>query len=128
VGYYDEDGKTLKTSFLTPIKFSRLTSRFSIGIILCTDGKHTKGTDYAAPRGTPLRPASGTVIRTGYTAGNGNYVKVKHNNTYSTQYTCQKFGSTWSTCKSRDVIGRLVVQAWQQGPMFVIVLEKWEAS
>jgi murein DD-endopeptidase MepM/ murein hydrolase activator NlpD len=49
--------------------------------------KAHKGTDYAAPRGTPITTtASGTVIRTGYTAGNGNYVKVKHNNTYSTQY------------------------------------------
>jgi hypothetical protein len=43
VGYYDEDGKTLKTSFLKQIKFSRLTSRFSNNIILCsTDGKHIK--------------------------------------------------------------------------------------
>jgi murein DD-endopeptidase MepM/ murein hydrolase activator NlpD len=51
--------------------------------------KAHKGTDYAAPRSHNY--ASGTVIRTGYTAGNGNYVKVKHNNTYSTQYcTCQK--------------------------------------
>jgi murein DD-endopeptidase MepM/ murein hydrolase activator NlpD len=72
VGYYDEDGKTLKLLLKTPIKFSRLTSRFSIGIILfSTDGKHI-GTDYAAPRGTPITTtASGTVIRTGYTAGNG---------------------------------------------------------
>ena len=49
--------------------------------------KAHKGTDYAAPSGTPITTtASGTVIRTGYTAGNGNYVKVKHNKTYTTQY------------------------------------------
>jgi hypothetical protein len=56
VGYYDEDGKTLKLLLKTPIKFSRLTSRFSIGIILfSTDGKHI-GTDYAAPEARQLRP------------------------------------------------------------------------
>jgi murein DD-endopeptidase MepM/ murein hydrolase activator NlpD len=49
--------------------------------------KAHKGTDYAAPRGTPISTtASGTVEQTGYTAGNGNFVKVKHNGTYSTQY------------------------------------------
>ena len=45
------------------------------------------GTDYAAPTGTPIRvTAAGTVIEAGHTSGNGNYVKVRHNNTYTTQY------------------------------------------
>ena len=49
--------------------------------------KAHKGTDYAAPTGTPISTtASGVVETTGYTAGNGNFVKVKHNGTYSTQY------------------------------------------
>jgi murein DD-endopeptidase MepM/ murein hydrolase activator NlpD len=49
--------------------------------------KAHKGTDYAAPYGTPISTtASGIVEQTGYTAGNGNFVKVKHNKTYSTQY------------------------------------------
>jgi murein DD-endopeptidase MepM/ murein hydrolase activator NlpD len=77
VGYYDEDGKTLKNFFLkTPIKFSRLTSRFSNNRYHPVQHrwKAHKGTDYAAPRGTITTTASGTVIRTGYTAGNGNYV------------------------------------------------------
>jgi murein DD-endopeptidase MepM/ murein hydrolase activator NlpD len=90
VEYYDEDGKTLKNFFLkTPIKFSRLTSRFSMNRFhpVQKRWKAHKGTDYAAPRGTPISTtASGIVERTGYTAGNGNYVKVKHNKTYSTQY------------------------------------------
>jgi hypothetical protein len=42
--------------------------------------------------------------------------------------TCQNLGSTWSTCKSRDVIGRVGSTGLATGPMFVIVLEKWEAS
>ena len=45
------------------------------------------GTDYAAPTGTPiLATASGTVIAAAYTSANGNYVKIKHNGTYTTQY------------------------------------------
>lgn len=90
IEYYDEQGKTLKNFFLkTPIKFSRLTSRFSMNRFhpVQKRWKAHKGTDYAAPRGTPISTtASGVVERTGYTAGNGNYVKVKHNGTYSTQY------------------------------------------
>jgi murein DD-endopeptidase MepM/ murein hydrolase activator NlpD len=90
IDYYDEEGKTLKNFFLkTPIKFSRLTSRFSMNRYHPVQHrwKAHKGTDYAAPTGTPITTtASGTVEKTGYTAGNGNYVKVKHNGTYSTQY------------------------------------------
>jgi murein DD-endopeptidase MepM/ murein hydrolase activator NlpD len=90
VDYYDEDGKTLKNFFLkTPIKFSRISSRFSANRFhpVQQRWKAHKGTDYAAPTGTPITTtASGVVEQTGYTAGNGNYVKVKHNGTYSTQY------------------------------------------
>ena len=45
------------------------------------------GTDYAAPTGTPIKAVGdGVVIEAGYGRGNGNYVKVKHNETYTTQY------------------------------------------
>jgi murein DD-endopeptidase MepM/ murein hydrolase activator NlpD len=88
--YYDEEGKTLKNFFLkTPIKFSRISSRFSANRFhpVQQTWKAHKGTDYAAPSGTPITTtAAGTVEQTGYTAGNGNFVKVKHNGTYSTQY------------------------------------------
>lgn len=90
VDYYDENGKTLKNLFLkTPIKFSRISSRFSANRFhpVQQRWKAHKGTDYAAPTGTPITTtAAGVVEMTGYTAGNGNYVKVKHNGTYSTQY------------------------------------------
>lgn len=88
--YYDEDGKTLKNFFLkTPIKFSHITSHFSSNRFHPVQQiwKAHKGTDYAAPTGTPISTtAAGVVEQTGYTAGNGNFVKVKHNSTYSTQY------------------------------------------
>jgi murein DD-endopeptidase MepM/ murein hydrolase activator NlpD len=88
--YYDEDGKTLKNFFLkTPIKFSHITSHFSSNRFHPVQQiwKAHKGTDYAAPTGTPISTtAAGIVEQTGYTAGNGNFVKVKHNKVYSTQY------------------------------------------
>ncbi|MFV8331659.1 peptidoglycan DD-metalloendopeptidase family protein [Flavobacterium sp. GSP14] len=90
VDYYDEQGKTLKNFFLkSPIKFSRISSRFSTGRFHPVQHrwKAHKGTDYAAPRGTPITATAGGVVeQSGFTAGNGNFVKVKHNGTFSTQY------------------------------------------
>ena len=90
VDYYDEQGKTLKNFFLkSPIKFSRISSRFSTSRFHPVQHrwKAHKGTDYAAPRGTPITATAGGVVeQSGFTAGNGNFVKVKHNGTFSTQY------------------------------------------
>ncbi|RTY89970.1 M23 family peptidase [Flavobacterium sp. RSP46] len=90
IQYYNEEGKTLKNFFLkSPIKFSRISSRFSNSRFHPVQHrwKAHKGTDYAAPHGTPITTtASGVVEQSGFTAGNGNFVKVKHNGTYSTQY------------------------------------------
>ena len=88
--YYDEEGKTLKNFFLkAPLKFANITSRFSknrfhpVQLIW----KAHKGTDYAAPTGTPIMTtAAGVVEQAGFTTGNGNFVKVKHDKTFSTQY------------------------------------------
>lgn len=122
IGYYDEEGKTLKNFFLkTPIKFSRLTSRFSMNRYHPVQHrwKAHKGTDYAAPRGTPITTtASGTVERTGYTAGNGNYVKVKHNGTYSTQYLHMSkiLVRRGQHVNQGDVIGRVGSTGLATGP------------
>lgn len=88
--YYDENGKALKNFFLkSPLKFVNITSRFTKSRFHPVQHiwKAHKGTDYAAPTGTPIMTtAAGIVEQTGYTAGNGNFVKVKHDKTYSTQY------------------------------------------
>ena len=88
--YYDEHGKALKNFFLkAPLKFVNITSRFTKHRFhpVQLRWKAHKGTDYAAPTGTPIMTtANGIVEQTGYTAGNGNFVKVKHDRTYSTQY------------------------------------------
>lgn len=90
IDYYDAEGKPLKSFFLkAPLKFSRISSRFSPRRFHPVQSvwKAHKGTDYAAPTGTPIMStAAGVVELAGYTAGNGNFVKVKHNGTYSTQY------------------------------------------
>ena len=88
--YYDEEGKTLRKAFLmAPVDYKRISSRYSKRRKHPVTGqwKGHFGTDYAAARGTPIwTTANGTVIRTGYTRNNGNYVKIRHNGTYTTQY------------------------------------------
>ena len=88
--YYDEEGKGLKNMFLkAPLDFFRISSKFSGRRFhpVQQRWKAHNGTDYAAPHGTPIKTtAAGVVERTGYTAGNGNFVKVKHSSTYATQY------------------------------------------
>ncbi len=91
VDFYDEEGKVLKNMFLkAPLKFGyRISSRFSKSRFHPVQKRYKAhgGTDYAAAHGTPIiTTASGVVETTGFTAGNGNYVKVKHNSTYTTQY------------------------------------------
>lgn len=88
--YYDEDGKSLRKAFLkAPLKFSRISSRFTYKRFHPVQKrmKAHLGTDYAAPRGTPIQSTGdGVVSDARYKKYNGNYVKIRHNNTYSTQY------------------------------------------
>ena len=79
----------MKRMFLkSPLDIFKITSHFGMRYHpILHQMKGHFGTDYAAPTGTPIRAtASGTVIQAGYTSGNGNYVKIRHNNTYETQY------------------------------------------
>ncbi|SEH64354.1 Peptidase family M23 [Paenimyroides aquimaris] len=88
--FYDEKGKQMRTMFLkSPLKYFRITSKFSNNRFHPVQKrfKAHNGTDYAAPHGTPIMTtAAGVVIQTGYTSGNGNFVKIKHDKTYTTQY------------------------------------------
>ena len=88
--YFDDEGKSLRKAFLrAPVKFSRISSRYS-GKRFHPVQKRYKahlGTDYAAATGTPIMATGdGTVIESTYKKFNGNYVKIKHNATYTTQY------------------------------------------
>jgi murein DD-endopeptidase MepM/ murein hydrolase activator NlpD len=89
-GYYDGDGNSMKRAFLkSPVEFSRISSRFNkkrFHPVLHRVKAHL-GTDYSAPHGTPiLAVGDGVVTHSAYTSGNGNYVKIRHNGTYETQY------------------------------------------
>lgn len=89
--YYDDKANVLRRQFLKmPVKFSRISSRYNLRRRIAYYGNKIrahKGTDYAAPIGTPIEAtANGTVTESRYAGGNGNYVKIRHNGTYSTQY------------------------------------------
>ena len=88
--YFDEEGRTLRKAFLkAPLDFYRISSRYSKNRKHPVTGKWKGhfGTDYAAPSGTPIMTtANGTVQIASFTRNNGNFVKIRHNGTYTTQY------------------------------------------
>ncbi|WP_431125010.1 M23 family metallopeptidase [Flagellimonas flava] len=94
--YYDQEANNLRSTFLrAPIKFGyRLSSRYNLKRRIAYYGykvRPHKGTDYAAPIGTPIiATADGTVTESTRRGGNGKYVKIRHNGTYSTQYLHMK--------------------------------------
>jgi len=120
--YFDENGKALKNFFLkAPLKFVNITSRFAKTRFHPVQHrwKAHKGTDYAAPTGTPIMTtASGVVEQTGYTAGNGNFVKVKHDRTYSTQYLHMSkiIARRGQHVNQGDVIGKVGSTGLATGP------------
>ena len=88
--YFDQDGNSLRKTFLrAPLNYKRISSRYS-GRRYHPVQKRYKahlGTDYAAATGTPIHSVGeGIVVEAKYKRNNGNYVKIKHNSTYSTQY------------------------------------------
>jgi murein DD-endopeptidase MepM/ murein hydrolase activator NlpD len=123
-GYYDLEGRPMNSGFLkSPVKVFRISSYYNLNRfhpILKRRRPHY-GTDYAAPYGTPiLAVGNGVITKAGYTKGNGNYVKIKHDDTYSTQYLhMQKFASTTRVgahVKQGQVIGYVGSTGLATGP------------
>ncbi len=90
IAYFDDEGNSLRKTFLAaPVKYSRISSRYSgrrFHPVLKRYRSHL-GTDYAAPRGTPIRATGdGQITAATYARGNGRYVKIRHNGTYTTAY------------------------------------------
>jgi len=88
--YYTADGRSMRKTFLrTPVEFSRISSRFSLGRkhpILNRIRAH-KGVDYAAPRGTPVKATgAGKIVLRGKKGGYGKTVVIQHGSRYSTLY------------------------------------------
>lgn len=88
--YFDEEGNSLRKAFLqAPLKFSRMSSGYTQRRFhpVQKRWKAHLGTDYAAPTGTPIMAVGdGVISEARYKKFNGNYVKIRHNGTYSTQY------------------------------------------
>lgn len=88
--YFDQEGNSLRKTFLkAPLNFSRISSRYSPRRFHPVQKRYKAhlGTDYAAPTGTPIRTVGdGVVLEARYHGGNGNYVKIRHNSNYTTQY------------------------------------------
>ena len=111
--YYDDEAKMLRSQFLkSPIKFQyRISSRYNLNRRIAHYGyrvKAHKGTDFAAANGTPIMStANGTVIESRRKGGNGNYVSVKHNSTYTTKYLhmSRRKSKVGDFVKQGDIIG-----------------------
>ncbi len=121
--YYDENAKTLRRQFLkAPLKFSRISSRYNLNRRIKLYGNQVrahKGTDFAANVGTPIMStANGTVIESRYRGGNGNYVKIRHNSIYTTQYLHMKKRAVkkGDYVKQGDVIGYVGMTGNTSGP------------
>ena len=131
--YFDENGDNMRKAFLkAPLNYRRISSKFSNGrmhpVYHVVRPHH--GVDYAAPTGTPVQSiGDGTVIAKGWDKkGGGNYVKIKHNSTYTTTYMhLSKFGKGISQgCKVKQgqTIGYVGSTGASTGPHLDFRLQK----
>ena len=121
---YDQEGNSLRKAFLkAPLRFSRISSRYShsrLHPILKIRRPHL-GVDYAAPVGTPVHTVGdGKIIKTGYTKGNGNWIKIQHNSVYATAYLHLSHNGkgiqTGKYVKQGDIIGYVGSTGLSTGP------------
>ena len=122
--FFDDQGKSLRKTFLrSPLNFYRISSKFQkrrYHPVLKRYRDHL-GTDYAAPRGTPIMSvADGKIVEARYGRNNGNYVKIKHNNIYTTQYLhMSRFAKgikKGKSVKQGDIIGYVGSTGLATGP------------
>ncbi|MYN03610.1 peptidoglycan DD-metalloendopeptidase family protein [Pseudoduganella sp. DS3] len=121
-GYYSFDGKSLKKAFLkSPLEFSRISSGFGMRTHpIAGKWKQHKGTDFAAPTGTPIRAAGDGVIDfAGVQGGYGNVIVIKHWANYSTAYAhMSRFGTGMrkgAKVSQGDIIGYVGSTGWSTG-------------
>jgi murein DD-endopeptidase MepM/ murein hydrolase activator NlpD len=123
-GYYDENGRSARKAFLrSPVEFSRITSGFTLARfhpILQTWRAH-KGTDFAAPLGTPVRAtADGDVAFAGTQNGYGNVVILRHDATHTTLYAhLSRFAAGLARggrVRQGDTIAFVGQTGWATGP------------
>jgi murein DD-endopeptidase MepM/ murein hydrolase activator NlpD len=122
--YYDENGKSLRKQLLkAPLTYSRISSNFShrrFHPVLHHFAPHL-GIDYAAPSGTPvMATGDGAVIETGRNHANGNYIKLRHSNGYTTYYLhlsrFAKGAHPGARVRQGEVIGYVGMTGYATGP------------
>lgn len=121
-GYFDAQGNNMRKPFLrAPLDFTRISSNFNL------KRKHPihkkikahRGTDYAAPTGTPVFAAGdGRVVRAGYTKANGNYVIIQHGQSYTTKYLHlhKRHVKRGQKVSQRQIIGTVGSTGYATGP------------
>lgn len=121
--YFDEKRDNLRRAFLKgPLKFNRVSSRYNLNRRIAYYGykvRPHKGTDFAGPIGTSiLATADGTVTKSERLGGNGNYVKIRHNGTYDTQYLHmqKRLVRVGDFVRQGDVIGTIGMTGNTGGP------------
>jgi murein DD-endopeptidase MepM/ murein hydrolase activator NlpD len=121
--YFDQNAENLRRAFLkSPLKYGRLSSRYNLKRRIKYYGYRVrphKGTDFAAPIGTPiLATADGVVTKSERRGGNGNYVKIRHNGTYDTQYLHMKkrLAKVGQSVRQGEVIGTIGMTGNSGGP------------
>lgn len=121
--YFDQDGDNLRRAFLKgPLKFNRISSRYNLKRRIRYYGykiRPHKGTDFAGAIGTPiLATADGVVTKSERRGGNGNYVKIRHNATYDTQYLHmqKRLVKVGESVRQGDIIGTIGMTGNTGGP------------
>lgn len=146
LNYYDETGESMQKAFLRyPVEYSRISSRYNprrFHPVLKRTRPHL-GTDYAAAKGTPIKAAGdGIITERGFKRGNGNYVYIKHNGTYTTGYLhMSRFGKfkKGQKVKKGEIIGyvgktglatgyHLCFRFWKRGKQVDFLKEKLPAE
>jgi murein DD-endopeptidase MepM/ murein hydrolase activator NlpD len=122
VGYYNPNGVSMRKAFLrAPLDFTRVSSNFNLKRLhpVLKYTRPHRGTDYAAPRGTPVFAAGdGRVIEAGYTSANGNYLVIQHGQQYTTKYLHlnKRAVKRNSRVKQQQVIGWVGSTGLASGP------------
>lgn len=122
IGYYNEEGISMRKAFLrAPLDFTRISSSFNpnrLHPVFKTKRPH-RGIDYAAATGTPVYAAGdGRVVKAGYTKANGNFVVIKHGESYTTKYLHLNKRAVKSAqrVKQRQIIGWVGSTGYATGP------------
>ncbi|MCL1128563.1 peptidoglycan DD-metalloendopeptidase family protein [Shewanella sairae] len=120
--YYSEEGRSMRKAFLrSPVDFKYVSSSFNPRRLHPVTGqvRAHRGVDYVAAVGTPIKAAgNGRVIKSSYNQYNGNYVFIKHNDTYTTKYLhlTKRKVKTGQSVKQGQIIGTLGSTGRVTGP------------